>query len=225
MSVVYPQRDIHHLSTFAWMNPPNIPLIHVKVTDLVLALVIQLLGFILQNVWDMLNFDCTTTQVESVIDKARMILSIFKTITNAFDPNHVAMNIKEKFEKDLENPLQEAMDALASKKEAWASFGASLKGSFDGIDDMKTIKDQTVKSIEEGLKAGKGISAIPTGSIEAMKSAQQSYSAFTAMMDNKGKRRDVSMMTGGMENVEQEKGIDDSSIQAKKKGKLGEGYG
>ena len=190
MAILFPLIDILHLAVGAWLNPPNIPLILQKIAEVVVGIILKLIALITQMIWDLLNFDCVAQQTADVIEQIRRAISVFKSLTNAFNPTAINM-LANKLKDDIMNPLEAVLNDAKAKKEAWAEFGAQMKDMFTNGVDLKKASQQAMNSIVDGVKGGLPGTLGPYADTlnnlknQATKMGQEAQEAFNSMKDAK----------------------------------------
>lgn len=136
LAIVLPILDVVALAIGAWLNPPNIAIIAMKIMALVTGMVSMLIALILQSVWNLLNLDCICDQTESIMAQIAQALSAFSGIMSFFSPKSVNL-IVGKFNNEIMDPLVDLATKMQDKKDAWSAAEDAYKSVFS----LETLKE------------------------------------------------------------------------------------
>lgn len=139
LSIVVPIVKMITFAAQCWINPPAAGQVGQMVAEKIAALLISAIGEILQMIWDLLDMDCKTEQVQKVLDEINETLS---GVNSAVDmtKNLVSFGMKQydsnkkslvdSFNKIINkedgynNPLKEY-----ANKDKWKEMGDTFKDS------------------------------------------------------------------------------------------------
>lgn len=160
ISLTLPILDILALAIGAWLNPPNIAIIAMKVMTVITGIVSMLIALILQSIWNLLNLDCVCDQTEQVMAQIAKALSAFSNIMSVFSPNSVNL-IVGKVNDEIMDPLNDLATKLQDKKDAWSAAEDAYKSVFS-LNTLKEIgnaaKNAAVTGVTGSYQFGKAAS-------------------------------------------------------------------
>lgn len=136
LAIILPILDIVALAIGAWLNPPNIAIIAMKIMALVTGMVSMLIALLLQSIWNLLNLDCICDQTESIMAQIAQALSAFSGIMSFFSPKSVNL-IVGKFNNEIMDPLVDLATKMQDKKDAWSAAEDAYKSVFS----LETLKE------------------------------------------------------------------------------------
>lgn len=152
LSIIIPIIEILRLAIGAWLNPPNIEFIKLRIIQMVMAIVLLLLSLLLQLIWNLLNFDCICDQSAQIIEQIRQAMSMFSSTLGVFNPTAVNL-LTNKVNDEIMDPLNEIIQTASAKKEAWAKIGETYKAQFAELGDPNFRKNM-MQSVAESMKDG-----------------------------------------------------------------------
>lgn len=150
LSIIIPIVQIITLASQCWINPPAASDVIQKTAEKIAALLISAIGEIIQLIWNMLEFDCRTQQLQSFLDRINDVLSGL---------NFSLLSTKSliSFTKNQTTAIAQSLQASYNRfkqtsqwKEAWAD----LKNATT----WENLKNTQKNAIDDMLFDGKGLS-------------------------------------------------------------------
>lgn len=170
LSIIVPVVKMIAFAAQCWINPPAAAQVAQMVAEKIAALLMSVISEILQMIWDLLDMDCMTEQVQKVLDEINETLSGVDSVLSVtnnlisfgmkqYDANKKSLidsftKFADKGDK-FNNPIKEY-----GNKDAWKKAGDTFKESFvtsifgkDGIGEngvngagLKNILSATIPS-------------------------------------------------------------------------------
>jgi hypothetical protein len=156
LSILVPLIDILRLAVGAWINPPCIATIIQMLIELVTAIILFLITQFIQFVWNLLNLDCVSDQLASIIAQIRRALSVFASVMNAFSPDAINLLV-DKVNREVMDPLSEIMEEAQAKREAWAQFANEMRDFWGRITEeggLKALGKEMMSEVGKGVAGG-----------------------------------------------------------------------
>lgn len=142
LSIIVPIVKMIAFAAQCWINPPAASEVVQMVAEKIAALLISLIGEILQMIWDMLDMDCKTEQLQQVLDEINDVLSGVDSLINS-TKNFVSFGIKQY--KSSKKSLQDSFDKF-KQTDKWKKLRKELLSA-----DQWKNKDDSGDSFEETL--------------------------------------------------------------------------
>ena len=140
LSIIVPVVKMIAFAAQCWINPPAAAQVAQMVAEKIAALLISVIGEIIQMIWDLLDMDCMTEQVQKVLDEINETLSGVDSVLSVtnnlisfgmkqYDANKKSLvdsftKFADKGDK-FNNPIKEY-----GNKDAWKKAGDTFKDSF-----------------------------------------------------------------------------------------------
>lgn len=173
LSIIVPIVKMVTFAAQCWINPPAAAQVAQMVAEKIAALLISVIGEVIQMIWDLLDMDCKTEQVQKVLDEINETLSGVDSAIN-MTKNLVSFGMKQydankkslvdSFNKftnkgdKYNNPIKEY-----GNKDKWKQAGDTFKDTMgtalfgeDGIDEnginSAGLKNILSAAMPEGIK-------------------------------------------------------------------------
>lgn len=180
MSIVTPIIKMVAFAAQCWINPPAAGQVIQMVAEKIAALLVTVIGIILQKLWNLLEMDCQTEVVQSVLDQINDILSgVDSTLTmtdslinfGKSQTKATMSSLKDSYQKlaqtqQWENAFKDLKDAAkweslensmtgAMNDKLFGSEGWSASGVQNALGNVlpSSIKDQINALIESSKEA------------------------------------------------------------------------
>ncbi len=165
LSIVVPIVKMIAFAAQCWINPPAAAEVIQMVAEKIAALLISMIGEIIQMIWDLLDMDCKTEQVQKVLDEINEVLAGVDSAVNmsknlisfgqkAYEENYASL--KDSFEKFKQTDQWEKIGKELSSKEAWEQkgelFGDTIKETMFGSSDNN--QDMAMHLLEQVMPSG-----------------------------------------------------------------------
>ena len=140
LSIVVPVVKMIAFAAQCWINPPAAAQVAQMVAEKIAALLMSVIGEIIQMIWDLLDMDCMTEQVQKVLDEINETLSGVDSVLSVtnnlisfgmkqYDANKKSLidsftKFADKGDK-FNNPIKEY-----GNKDAWKKAGDTFEESF-----------------------------------------------------------------------------------------------
>lgn len=174
LSVIVPVVKMVAFAAQCWINPPAAAQVAQMVAEKIAALLISVIGEVIQMIWDLLDMDCKTEQVQKVLDEINETLSGVDSAIN-MTRNLVSFGMKQydankkslvdSFNKftnkgdKYNNPIKEY-----GNKDNWKKAGDTFKDTMgtalfgkDGIDENGVngagLKNILSAAMPDGIKS------------------------------------------------------------------------
>ena len=174
LSIIVPVVKMIAFAAQCWINPPAAAQVAQMVAEKIAALLISVIGEIIQMIWDLLDMDCKTEQVQKVLDEINETLSgvdsavsMTKNLVSfgmkQYDANKKSLvdsfnKFADKGDK-FNNPIKEY-----GNKDAWKKAGDTFEESFvtsifgkDGIGENGVngagLKNILSAAMPDGIKS------------------------------------------------------------------------
>lgn len=114
LSIVVPIVKMITFAAQCWINPPAAAQVLQMVAEKIGALLISVIGEILQMIWNLLEMDCKTQQTQKALDEINSILSGVDSTINT-TKNLISFSVKQY--KTNKKSLQDMYDKFTEEKE------------------------------------------------------------------------------------------------------------
>lgn len=152
LSIVVPIVKIVARAASCWVDPPAAAEVVQLVAEKVAAIIIGLIGQLLQMIWDALKLDCLTSISQSILNQINQILAGINNLTSV--TKQISMMASGAV-KEMDNAL-EAIKAAKEKKVAFEdmkkSLGQSMTDAKDAFNKSFTDGDFVNKILPPGYK-------------------------------------------------------------------------
>lgn len=150
LSIVVPIVKMITFAAQCWINPPAAAQVGQMVAEKIAALLISVIGEVLQMIWDLLDMDCKTEQVQKVLDEINETLS---GISSAVDmTNHLVSFGMKQYEANKKN-LVDSFNKIINKEDG---YNNPLK-EYANKDKWKEMGDTFKDSMGKALFGDEGI--------------------------------------------------------------------
>lgn len=199
LGILIPLSELLPFAIICWICPPALQKIINYLMQTAMAMVMQIIGVILQKLWSMLNLECISDAAMSLIDQIQSALSgitgIMTSISDAaadlssgFD---LATQIKESISQAIDsakeelkkltpsNVLKDAKKSAADSKNALKSGFSDIVDTFKDPDTYLDLMPDDAKETIEGLVSSVKSTAQMAKSIQ--KAASSMVRAFSGV--------------------------------------------
>lgn len=151
MSIVTPIVKMVAFAAQCWINPPAAAQVIQMVTEKIAALLVTVIGIILQELWNLLDLDCQTEVVQSVLDQINDILSGVDSIMSMTDS---LINFGKSQTKVTMASLKDSYQKLKQTSQ-WDAWGEDLMDAAS----WENLQETLGKSVDSQLLGNEGWSA------------------------------------------------------------------
>ena len=152
LSIVVPIIKIVARAASCWVDPPAAAEAVQLVVEKVAAIIIGLIGKILQMIWDALQLDCLNSMIQSILDQINQALAAIDDLKQMGEEMsfmtgaaiNEAKTAKENVEK-LKKRKEEAEKAAKEKKKFFDGCGKAASDAFTGADWGSVIPPGALK--------------------------------------------------------------------------------
>lgn len=136
LSIVVPIVKMIAFAAQCWINPPAAGEVIQMAAEKIAALLMSLIGEIIQMIWDMLDMDCKTEQLQEVLDQINDVLSGVDSLVNStknlvsFGLKQYSANkksLKDSYDKFKQTEQWSKLKEELTSKEQWEKKGELLK--------------------------------------------------------------------------------------------------
>ena len=174
LSIIVPISKMISAASQCWINPPAANEVLQAVAEKLSALIMTIIGEVLQLIWKLLEMDCMTEQVQKVLDEINEVLSGVDSTIN-MTKNFVSFGMKQyetnkqslveaynNFIEEDENGNKKirGLDNVFNKDE-WKKAGETFKDTFkeglfgkDGLDESGLTTEGLKTFISAGIPSG-----------------------------------------------------------------------
>lgn len=97
------------LAAQAWNNPTTIGEIIARITQKLMAILMQIVAMLLQMLWNLLGLDCQSAQLKNLVDQIRATLAGIDTLFEEVDKTAISMSNQVKQVKDAYSEAEAAI--------------------------------------------------------------------------------------------------------------------
>jgi len=152
LAILMPIIEIIMLAAGCWINPVNLAKIAQLIIQLIIALIVMIITMIIQLIWDLLNLDCITDSTQDVIDEIAKCLAAFASVVSAFNPNAVAMMLKD-FNDKIMDPLAGVAAQMKENAQGWAEMKDQVKALFTDPSVIQGVINEIGAGVVAGVKS------------------------------------------------------------------------